>query len=436
MFGGYSTLPVGLTAAPVSVADAEAQLGGLFEVSFLPTIAWSPAYLARVAADPTGDLDPTMAELAGSSQQNCILYVQMVNSRRRSGMMNRTSFMATLDELGYRGSYDVYDVQGFGNTNNHLGGRALLPQTKGYALIVQDSGRRRSAQIPDGMDLDSEKVDQATWYDDWLAGAATNDLDVGSLWLVGENICQYNAGKPLLAVTMGVGAVPDQGIAANPTVRGVAPFVSASGVVAGFVGDAFPLKGGCPVRRDYDGLSATAPAVVTHQYYAGATAGSGAVVMKSSAALEWNTIASSFAWSDIADDGMSIPTAQVELAGKILGAVLPPACLQGVDPTDVGTDPTASAPRVTRLHQNKPNPFNPVTTIDFDLAEDAEVRLDIHDVAGRLVRTLLREGRSHGRHSVTWNGLDQGGHRVSSGIYVYTLRAGAVTESRRMVLLK
>ena len=103
---------------PTSVPAAEAATGGLFEVNFLPCINWDPMYLFRISTDPHGDLDPTVEELNNSMQKNCMLYYQNINARRRSGPTNRSSFMYTLDKLGYRGDYDVYDHQGLGNTNN------------------------------------------------------------------------------------------------------------------------------------------------------------------------------------------------------------------------------------------------------------------------------------------------------------------------------
>jgi hypothetical protein len=89
------------------------------------------------------------------------------------------------------------------------------------------------------------------------------------------------------------------------------------------------------------------------------------------------------------------------------------------------------------LHPCYPNPFNPVTTISFDLPESAVVRLTIHDVAGRLVRTLVAaETVGSGRHEMVWNGRDEGGQVVAAGVYFYRLDAGAYTETRRMALVK
>ena len=64
------------------------------------------------------------------------------------------------------------------------------------------------------------------------------------------------------------------------------------------------------------------------------------------------------------------------------------------------------------------------------------MRLDVYDVKGALVRTLLDERREAGRYEVTWDGRDDGGRRVASGVYLYRLEAGGKEESRRMVLVK
>jgi len=94
-------------------------------------------------------------------------------------------------------------------------------------------------------------------------------------------------------------------------------------------------------------------------------------------------------------------------------------------------------PARSALHQNVPNPFNPATTIRYDLAGDGHVTLRIYDVAGRVVR-VLRDGAVEpaGRHEVTWDGRDQTGAAVASGVYFYRLETGGHIETRRMVLLK
>jgi hypothetical protein len=101
-------------------------------------------------------------------------------------------------------------------------------------------------------------------------------------------------------------------------------------------------------------------------------------------------------------------------------------------PTGVG-----GTPRTFALHANAPNPFNPITTIQYDVAADgADVNITIYDVSGRLVRALVDEHRAAGTWSVQWNGDDDRGGRVASGVYFYQMRAGSFVETKKMVLLK
>ena len=89
------------------------------------------------------------------------------------------------------------------------------------------------------------------------------------------------------------------------------------------------------------------------------------------------------------------------------------------------------------LHPCYPNPFNPATTISFDLPNPAAVNLTIYDVAGKRVRTLVAgETLATGRHEELWNGRDQTGRVVPAGVYFYRLDAGDFSETRRMTLVK
>lgn len=90
----------------------------------------------------------------------------------------------------------------------------------------------------------------------------------------------------------------------------------------------------------------------------------------------------------------------------------------------------------SRLEPNYPNPFNPSTQIDFAIGTDGRVNLVVYDAAGRLVRTLVSDNLTAREYSVTWNGEDDSGRRVSSGVYFYRLEAPGYAETRQMVLLK
>jgi hypothetical protein len=88
------------------------------------------------------------------------------------------------------------------------------------------------------------------------------------------------------------------------------------------------------------------------------------------------------------------------------------------------------------MKQNCPNPFSGATTLMFDLPKDANVRLGIYDVNGRLVKSLVDQGVSAGRHYIGWNGTDTFGNVVASGVYFSRIDAGPWHETRRMVFAR
>ncbi|OGU36476.1 MAG: hypothetical protein A2058_07065 [Ignavibacteria bacterium GWA2_36_19] len=88
------------------------------------------------------------------------------------------------------------------------------------------------------------------------------------------------------------------------------------------------------------------------------------------------------------------------------------------------------------LSQNFPNPFNPSTVISYSLPTNSLVTLIIYDLLGREVKTLINNEQNSGVYKVQWNGENDYGSKVSSGLYIYTIRTGQFNESRKMVLLK
>ncbi len=88
------------------------------------------------------------------------------------------------------------------------------------------------------------------------------------------------------------------------------------------------------------------------------------------------------------------------------------------------------------LEQNYPNPFNPTTSIRFFVPGPMRVRLEIFDTQGRRVRTLVDRAYAYGRHEVTWDGRDDRGRSVASGLYFYRLTTDGTTLTRKLTLLK
>ena len=102
----------------------------------------------------------------------------------------------------------------------------------------------------------------------------------------------------------------------------------------------------------------------------------------------------------------------------------------------VSDDDIIGLPLFTELVGNYPNPFNPSTTIKFALAEAGNVSIEIFNVRGQKVRTLLNEFLSPERYSIEWNGFDDNGRVVGSGVYFYLMKTVDHVETKRMVLMK
>jgi hypothetical protein len=93
-------------------------------------------------------------------------------------------------------------------------------------------------------------------------------------------------------------------------------------------------------------------------------------------------------------------------------------------------------PLITKLKGNYPNPFNPVTTIAYDLARDQKVEIDIYNIKGQKVKKLINEIRKAGSYKTVWDGRNEDNQTVGSGIYFYRMKSGTYTSTGKMILMK
>jgi len=126
-----------------------------------------------------------------------------------------------------------------------------------------------------------------------------------------------------------------------------------------------------------------------------------------------------FLWSDPRADGLNV------YANAIVYL-----------PTSVDDEEPSGLPSGYRLAQNYPNPFNPTTEIEYSLPEQAQVKLEVLNALGQTVSVLVEERQAAGAYHIVWDGTDFNGERVASGIYLYRLKAGPFSATRKMVLLK
>ena len=118
---------------------------------------------------------------------------------------------------------------------------------------------------------------------------------------------------------------------------------------------------------------------------------------------------------------------------SILSALYSPA--NGANQED-GANTIPILPKIPVLHNNYPNPFNPSTSISFSLPAEMQCSLSIYNIKGQKVKTLQSGISTQGNHTLIWNGRDDNGMSVSSGIYFYQLKAQGNTITKKMIMVK
>ena len=93
-------------------------------------------------------------------------------------------------------------------------------------------------------------------------------------------------------------------------------------------------------------------------------------------------------------------------------------------------------PLTFALYDNYPNPFNPITSFRYDLAEDGLVNITVYDILGNLVNNLVSTYQLSGYKSIQWNATNNQGQPVSAGVYLYSIEAGDFRQTKKMILLK
>jgi hypothetical protein len=147
--------------------------------------------------------------------------------------------------------------------------------------------------------------------------------------------------------------------------------------------------------------------------------------------------------------GLSAFTAQVVRGGALYTTGLVLYAYDAVNPSIFGVSDTirfnilvkveqdnAEIPKEFALYQNYPNPFNPATEIKFDIPKESHVKIVIYDITGKEVKTLVDEVVKPGAYRILWDGTDNSGNKVTSGIYFYRMIAGSYVSVKKMVLIK
>ena len=107
-----------------------------------------------------------------------------------------------------------------------------------------------------------------------------------------------------------------------------------------------------------------------------------------------------------------------------------------IDATSLDIADNSAIPTEFKLHENYPNPFNPSTNIKFDIPENGLVSLIVYDLMGHKVAELVNTNMNSGFHNVSWNGTDNFGNTVSTGVYIYQLKTGSYSNTQKMLFIK
>ena len=104
--------------------------------------------------------------------------------------------------------------------------------------------------------------------------------------------------------------------------------------------------------------------------------------------------------------------------------------------TNLSTEKKELIPSVFKIQPAYPNPFNPTTTLRYDLPQDSHVLITIYDIRGRKVKTLINENQNAGYRITQWNATNDFGQPISAGMYIYAIQAGDFRTVKKMILLK
>ncbi|MGD1049415.1 MAG: FlgD immunoglobulin-like domain containing protein, partial [Candidatus Krumholzibacteriaceae bacterium] len=335
---------------------------------------------------------------------------------------------------------DIYHVNSpTSGVSNGPGSRAKNRQlTDQYYNIVWDSGDLSSITISDGM-THSDKSNDCEMLIDWM----NLSEHYCGLWICGDGIAADLTGDAstsaltLMHTKCGVTLVNDSyfDLTGGRTAGGVINPLITGDTDAGIFGhagvpDQFYIFGGCPAINKFDVLDKTANGKWALDYppYNGTSYHAGIESMwKNGAGADVRTMWFGFSYQFMRDDLGRAPIDRFEIANDVF------QFFQNTVNIDITP---AVTPKSYRLAQNFPNPFNPSTTIRYDMKEKGLVRIKIYNVAGALVRTVVDGPKDAGAYSIAWDGRNNTGSAVASGIYFCKMEAKGFAETKKMVLLR
>jgi hypothetical protein len=396
----------------------------------LPNTTGETGDITEAAANPDEfTILPAAGFLVGYGE---ILYVDGMNFRGAQPF-----FDWAFQELGILEYVDRYDIRGPSSyVGNHPASRVvdvfqqLIPI---YNIITWNTGDLETA-FSDGAGWPDKSDDTGLLFD-----FLENHIGMCMVYLSGDDVADVwrtnltsASANQLRNMYMNFDVVSGDHV----------PFVGISPLLVGeYAGvfyhgtdgaDSLIAFGGCPVVNDFDILQPTGQSTLEMSYHGGG-ATAGAVLRQVTTNAMGETVGmvlSGFSFHNLRDAHPVGYLTRAKHLRKVwrsfgVGPHSPPT---GAEPTDV---------TVNELRQNRPNPFNPTTTIEYSIAQPGYVTLKVYNVVGQLVRTLVDEYQSPEQvMPVTWNGTNSAGEEVSSGVYFYKIVTKGFTQTRKMIILK
>jgi hypothetical protein len=369
----------------------------------------------------------TILPAGGYNRGGDILYVDGMQYRGAQPYWD-----SAFDFLNIRDLVDRYDINGpSSSVGNHPGSRVTAVDAQlvaVYKKILWDCGDLAVA-FGDGL-ATSDKSDDAGMVASFLGQLPTT----GGFYLAGDDVAQIMSAwtSPSAIALLAYNDYTLQA-ASQVSLVGIAPYVvgTAGGIFSDVLGpDTLVAYGGCFGINDFDVITPNGAGVIQAATYQGAGATAGAIVADTTlngVGGVASFVLSGFAFHFIRDPYPASIPARAEHMWRIL------TYLENIFDEPTGVTPVL----VTSLDQNYPNPFNPTTTIKYTLADRGQVSLRVYNVAGQLVRTLVNDVQTPDAvRPVTWNGLNDSGQPVASGVYFYKLVTNDFSLTKKLVLLK
>lgn len=390
--------------------------------------------ITEAATDP---MEFMILPAAGTLPGNDILYVDDSDDR---GGPAQLFWDTVFQQMGLLDDIDRYDVLGPSSVvANSLASRVKNVATQiigPYRLIFWNSGNLSSGLMGDGGTNNggggAEKSDDFALLFQFLdthpnhPGFYYSADDAASDWaLTLTGTAAVNTRSTYMNFNLDPAAPGgDHKNAGEP----ISPILDGVGTIG--IGEQLVAYGGCPSINDFDLLT---PIGLSVAEYSNVATGKTYVLSQStpnSNASSARVVLSGFSFHYVRNTGA--PTGVLARSIHLRNIFVYTATLP---PVPVGIDPIRYA---NILKPNYPNPFNPTTTIGYEIKDQGHVSLKIYNAAGRLVRTLVNEVQTPqpGGFSVTWDGTNNAGQGVSSGVYFYKLAAKGFTQTKKMVLLK